>query len=232
MPQSNNALTPFDLLSSDILDALKQLLTMCGVPYVVAPFEAEAQCASLEEANLVDGVVTEDSDSLLFGCRNVVRNLFGPKPHLFTSSQIKSDLGLVREDMVKMAIFMGCDYTKGVSGIAAVNAVEVVSAWTDKSRVGDGLVRFKDWVDKRLGEIGQETKRNRQLEIIEEVLEEDEGIEEDRVQAQIGKRYIAQHRNYRYNWVFPANCPDFEIIEEFMTPKVDRSLEEFSWAEP
>lgn len=147
MPQAANVLTPFDLLSSDILDALKQLLTLCGIPYLVAPFEAEAQCAFLEEKNLVDGVVTEDSDCLLFGCHNVLRNLFGPRPQLFTSNQIKEDMGLVREDLIKMAMFMGCDYTKGVSGIAAVNAVEVVSAWVDRNKVGDGLVRFKAWVD-------------------------------------------------------------------------------------
>lgn len=46
-----------------------------GVPYVVAPYEADAQLAYLERAGVVDGVITEDSDLLVFGCKNVVFKL-------------------------------------------------------------------------------------------------------------------------------------------------------------
>jgi DNA excision repair protein ERCC-5 len=43
---------------------------------VDSPGEAEAQCAFLEMNNLVDGVLTEDSDVFLFGARSVFRNFF------------------------------------------------------------------------------------------------------------------------------------------------------------
>ena len=46
---------------------------MFGLPYIIAPAEAEAQCAWLDEAELVDGVVTDDSDVFLFGSRVVYR---------------------------------------------------------------------------------------------------------------------------------------------------------------
>lgn len=39
--------------------------------YVVAPYEADAQMAFMEREGLVDGIITEDSDMLVFGCRNV-----------------------------------------------------------------------------------------------------------------------------------------------------------------
>ena len=42
-----------------------------GVEYVVAPFEADAQLAYLESKGLIQGVVTEDSDLLAFGCKEV-----------------------------------------------------------------------------------------------------------------------------------------------------------------
>lgn len=39
--------------------------------YIVAPYEADAQMAFMEREGLVDGIITEDSDMLVFGCRNV-----------------------------------------------------------------------------------------------------------------------------------------------------------------
>jgi exonuclease-1 len=45
------------------------------VPYVVAPYEADAQLAYLERVGLVDGIITEDSDLLVFGCRKVLFKL-------------------------------------------------------------------------------------------------------------------------------------------------------------
>ena len=46
---------------------------MFGLPYIIAPQEAEAQCAWLDAAGLVDGVVTDDNDVFLFGARRVYR---------------------------------------------------------------------------------------------------------------------------------------------------------------
>jgi DNA excision repair protein ERCC-5 len=96
---------------------------------------------------LVDGVVTEDSDVLLFGARKVYRNIFdrnrfAEKYHM---GVIEKEMGLDREDLIKMSLFMGSDYTMGVKGIAAVNATEIINAFPGE----DGLARFKRWVDIR-----------------------------------------------------------------------------------
>lgn len=57
---------------------------MFGLPYIIAPMEAEAQCAYLELAKLVDGVVTDDSDVLLFGARSVYKNIFDDRKYVET----------------------------------------------------------------------------------------------------------------------------------------------------
>jgi exonuclease-1 len=42
------------------------------IEFIVAPYEADAQLAYLESIQMVDGVVTEDSDLLVFGCKYVL----------------------------------------------------------------------------------------------------------------------------------------------------------------
>jgi hypothetical protein len=51
----------------------QELLQLFGLPYIIAPTEAEAQCAWLDAAGLVDGVVTDDNDVFLFGGNHVYR---------------------------------------------------------------------------------------------------------------------------------------------------------------
>jgi DNA excision repair protein ERCC-5 len=104
-----------------------------GVPYVQAPYEAEAQCAYLELHGLVDGVVTEDSDALLFGSKNVLRNIFDNNRFVeqYDARRIWREMGLSRHDLIKMALFMGSDYTQGVKGIASVNSIEIINCFPD-----------------------------------------------------------------------------------------------------
>lgn len=63
---------------------LQELLQMFGLPYIIAPMEAEAQCAYMELANLVDGVVTDDSDVFLFGAKSVFKNIFDDRKYVET----------------------------------------------------------------------------------------------------------------------------------------------------
>lgn len=46
---------PNRVLPADVID-IAQLLNLCGIPYVISPSEADAQCAYLAQAHLVDAV--------------------------------------------------------------------------------------------------------------------------------------------------------------------------------
>lgn len=48
-----------------------QALKGCGVEFIVAPYEADAQMAYLALNGLVAAVLTEDSDLLPYGCPRV-----------------------------------------------------------------------------------------------------------------------------------------------------------------
>lgn len=51
--------------------ASPQACRSVGVECIVAPYEADAQLAYLSREGIVDLVITEDSDLLVFGCKQV-----------------------------------------------------------------------------------------------------------------------------------------------------------------
>ena len=62
-----------DSVTGDMFGDCQELLQLFGLPYIIAPMEAEAQCAWLDSNGLVDGVVTDDNDVFLFGGEHVYR---------------------------------------------------------------------------------------------------------------------------------------------------------------
>ncbi|KAG9043367.1 Rad2 nuclease [Tulasnella sp. UAMH 9824] len=106
-------------MAAQVIKALK----VEAIPYVVAPYEADAQLAYLERSGIVDGVITEDSDLLVFGCRNV---LFKLDPDGNCVNIKREKLGCVKEapmygwtdkEFREMAILSGCDYLPSITGL-------------------------------------------------------------------------------------------------------------------
>ena len=110
-----------------------------------SPTEAEAQCSYLEQAGLVDGIITDDSDVFLFGGRHVYRNIFekGDYAHSYKMSYIENEMCLNREQLIFLALFLGSDYTMGIRGVGIVNAIEIVTAFDNV----EALKRFREWAE-------------------------------------------------------------------------------------
>jgi len=196
-------------------DKLRTLLDIFGVPYVQAPQEAEAQCAFFEYNGLVDGVITEDSDTLLFGGHNIFRNLFnkGFKEdcQFYSMKNISSALGLDREKLIMLAFTLGCDYCIGIKGVGIVNSMEIVEAFSNF----EALERFKSWAE------------NPDYWLNPKIL--------DIYQNKCGSKeidYRNKHKNYKKHWELPQQFPDPRVYKAFVKPVVDESLEKFSWVKP
>ena len=71
----------------------KRLLKAMGVPYIVAPTEAEAQCAVLARAGKVYAAASEDMDTLTFDAPILLR-------HLTSSEQRKEPIHEIHLDLV------------------------------------------------------------------------------------------------------------------------------------
>lgn len=102
----------------------KQLLKEFGFPWHVAPGEAEAECALLQQAGLVDAVMSEDVDTLMFGSGVTIRNWTaegkGKVPthvNVYRAEETKEKSGLDREGMILVAMMSGGDYiVEGIPG--------------------------------------------------------------------------------------------------------------------
>lgn len=233
-------------VSSEMFTECQELLQMFGLPYIIAPMEAEAQCAYMEMSKLVDGVVTDDSDVFLFGARNVYKNIFDDRKYVETyfMKDIESELGLTRQQLIRMALLLGSDYTEGVSGIGIVNAIEVVHAFPEE----DGLQKFKEWIESPdpsiFGQLHMETSskskkrkpggnysdgKGKGLEP-----ECDQGSDDLSANEteRIKKIFMSKHRNVSKNWHIPAAFPSESVISAYITPQVDNSTEPFSWGRP
>lgn len=102
----------------------KQLLKEFGFPWHVAPGEAEAECARLQREGVVDVVMSEDVDTLMFGSGVTIRNWTaqgkGKVPthvDVFRAEETKEKSGLDREGMILVALMSGGDYiVEGIPG--------------------------------------------------------------------------------------------------------------------
>ena len=97
----------------------KELLKCFGFPYHTAPGEAEAECAFLQKEGIVDAVLSEDVDTLMFGCtmslRNwtaeAVRGNSGPTHvNIYRAATTKARARLDSEGMILVALMSGGDY--------------------------------------------------------------------------------------------------------------------------
>ncbi|XP_071868805.1 rad2 superfamily protein mus201 isoform X2 [Bombus fervidus] len=137
-------------ISDQIRIEAQELLRLFGIPYVIAPMEAEAQCAYLEQIHLIDGTITDDSDIWLFGGQCVYKNFFDNNKKVleFRSCDIQHYFKLTRNEMIRLALLVGSDYTTGLTGIGPVTALEILAAFpSEGDDLLQGLTNFSSWIE-------------------------------------------------------------------------------------
>ncbi|KAJ4002992.1 hypothetical protein NW752_007855 [Fusarium irregulare] len=179
----------------------KRLVRLFGCTIHDAPGEAEAECALLQQHGIVDMVLTEDVDALMFGCTKVLRK-WSPESKratepthvsLLDAEKLKlGSQGLDREGMVLVALMSGGDYNPdGLPGCGVKVALEAA-----KAGFGTELCRLKP-ADKN----ALQAWRN---SLIHELRTNEKGFFKRRNQA----------------LVIPETFPDFKILRYYTHPVV------------
>ncbi|GAV53833.1 hypothetical protein ZYGR_0AK03350 [Zygosaccharomyces rouxii] len=191
-----------DEVTADMITDVQDLLSRFGVPYITAPMEAEAQCATLMRDHLVDGVITDDSDVFLFGGNKVYKNMFSERNYVeyYDAESIYKNLGLDRNGMIDLAQLLGSDYTNGIKGMGPVSGMEVIAEF-------GSLKEFREWHNQ-----GQFDKKKQE--------------QENKFQKELRRRLV------KNEIILDENFPSETVKNAYLNPEVDNDKTEFVWGTP
>lgn len=195
-----------DEVTQTMITECQALLRLFGIPYITAPMEAEAQCAELVRLNMVDGIVTDDSDTFLFGGTRVYKNMFNSNKFVecYVGADLDKELSLSREQLISLAQLLGSDYTEGLPGVGPVTAVEILSEFPGK----DGLDKFREWW------------RDVQSQVRSKEADASSSFRRKFRKSQATKLFL------------PVAFPSSAVYEAYLHPVVDSSTEPFQWGVP
>ncbi|CAH03000.1 ssDNA endodeoxyribonuclease RAD2 [Kluyveromyces lactis] len=191
-----------DEVTIEMIHEIQSLLSRFGIPYITAPMEAEAQCATLLQLKLVDGVITDDSDVFLFGGTHVYKNMFQEKNYVeyYSLDLFDQKLGLDRDKLIQLAQLLGSDYTPGLRGIGPVMGVEILAEF-------GSLKEFAKWYNE-----GQFDKQKLEGETA--------------FQKQLRKRLVSNEI------ILDDNFPSEAVYDAYIHPTVDADKTKFVWGSP
>ncbi|QEE16316.1 hypothetical protein DSAG12_02146 [Promethearchaeum syntrophicum] len=127
----------------------KLLLEMCGIPVIMAPSEAEAQCVSLQKEGLVEYVVSTDFDVMLYGSPQIIRKItfqsrkkiqgkwvsYQPNIELIETFANLDRMEITLKQLVDLSILVGNDYYPGVKKIGPSKALQSIKYFKTLERI-------------------------------------------------------------------------------------------------
>ena len=125
------------LMARELIEELKS----AKVDYVVAPYEADSQMAFLEKQGIISGILSEDSDLLVFGAQTLLTKLdqYGEcvmiRRQDFTACREVSLVGWSDREFRMMAVLSGCDYLPGIDKMGLKTAYRLVRKHKQVDRV-------------------------------------------------------------------------------------------------
>jgi len=168
----------------------------------------------------VDGVISDDSDVWPFGARCVYRNMFSRRKHVqeYKADIIFRNFGLTRSEFIQIALISGGDYTKGLSNIGIVAAIELITEFTDSATINP-TVNQKDFSDDEfISKALSSLKRMREWLCCADTAE-------DNPRKGRLKNTIISNNEEEIIKMFP----NIEIFNSYSKPDVHSEIHRFQW---
>ncbi|EGX52581.1 hypothetical protein AOL_s00007g569 [Orbilia oligospora ATCC 24927] len=125
------------LMARRLIDELKK----ANIPYIVAPYEADAQMAYLERIGEVSAILSEDSDLLVFGAKCLLTKLgqYGECIAIhrsdFPGVSGASMAGWSDSEFCRMAVLSGCDYLGNIPKMGIKTAYKFVRRYKSADKI-------------------------------------------------------------------------------------------------
>ncbi|KAL3236581.1 exodeoxyribonuclease DIN7 [Nakaseomyces bracarensis] len=119
-----------------------------NIKYIVAPFEADPQMVYLEKLGIIQGIIAEDSDLLVFGCKRLITKLsdsgecFEIESHCFPTANDNKKFAIGElsiEDMHTLVCLSGCDYCNGIFRVGLLKAFQLIKEFHTTAEIMDFL---------------------------------------------------------------------------------------------
>lgn len=162
-------------LTKEMVEQSKELISLLGLPCVQAPSEGEAQVAYIVTQGDAYAGVSQDYDTLLYGCPRLIHNLSiagrkkipgklafkTVKPEMITLKEVLKNLDINQEQLLMLSVLIGTDYNRGgVKGIGPKKALKLVKQYKDNYGAMFKEVEFDQHCANSWQEIADTFKKN------------------------------------------------------------------------
>lgn len=136
-PEFQKAVDVTPYMARQLIEELKKM----NIQYVVAPYEADAQLAYLEKKGIINGILSEDSDLLVYGAKKLITKLdqHGDCIEInrseFAACRDMTLAGFTDADFRLMAILSGCDYLASINKVGLRTAHTYVRKYKDVEKI-------------------------------------------------------------------------------------------------
>ncbi len=149
-----------------MINDIKFMLRCFNVPFIEAPrgYEAEHICAMLNDGGFVDGVWSDDSDSLVFGAKVLYRPVKEKTPsgksikkvyYVYEQHKIlvhlQTKLGMEKipdlTDLIKLCVMLGGDYCQGTKGAGEIRVFNMFKTAVLSEEQEKAMIAYKKEVD-------------------------------------------------------------------------------------
>lgn len=104
-----------------LTDKFKQILKLFNIPIINSIEESDSQLAYLQKENFIDSIISDDNDILIYGGEKIYKNWHKICKKI-ELKKIKEKYS--QEDLIKMSILLGSDYTVGKFGYGKIKTLK------------------------------------------------------------------------------------------------------------
>jgi flap endonuclease-1 len=125
-------------IPSEVFEEIKKLMRMMNIDIVEAPSEADGQAAMMVKEKIIQAIMTEDSDVLVFGVPLMIRgfNTSAKEVVMIDRDKLLEKLEMDEMQFIDLCIILGCDYSPRLD-VSYKKAVSLIKKYKNIEQIID-----------------------------------------------------------------------------------------------